>query len=214
MKRSLGGTVFAAFYNPSMWLPERSGMADRRRALLAQARGEVLELGAGTGLNLAHYPAGLSRLVLTEPEPAMVARLRRHLDRLDRRADIVSTPAESLPFEDDSFDTVVATLVLCTVEDPAASLRQIRRVLRGDGQLLFLEHVRAESVGLARWQDRLQRPWRAVSCGCNCNRETLGMIHSEGFATGAVERADWRGAPPVVRPLVRGQAHPEAVGGA
>src|SRR5215210_5440442 len=123
----------AALYDPFFWVAERAGMAARRRALVGQAHGRVLEIGAGTGLNVRHYPDGLD-LVLTEPDEAMAERLRAR--------------AEALPFADDSFDTVVSTLVLCTVPDQPAALREIARILRPGGRLLFAEHVRSDS---ARW---------------------------------------------------------------
>lgn len=183
-------------------------MADRRRGLLASAAGEVLELGAGTGLNLPHYPEDLDRLVLAEPEEHMARRLRKRLDRLGRRGEPVRAAAEALPFDDASFDTVVSTLVLCTVEDPGRALAEIRRVLRPEGVLLFLEHVRADDPRLARWQDRLHSPWRSFADGCNCNRPTHELLRGAQFEVSVSERADWRGMPPIVRPLVSGRASP------
>src|SRR4051794_40582652 len=109
----------AAVYDPFLWLAERRGMAARRAALLAQARGAVLEIGAGSGLNLTHYPETLDRLVLTEPVRPMARRVERRAEALQRRdVEIVRAGAERLPFEDGSFDTVVSTLVLCTVANP------------------------------------------------------------------------------------------------
>lgn len=200
--------VFAAIYDPFLWWAERSGMADRRRRLLASARGSVLELGAGTGLNLPHYPDDLDQLVLTEPDESMARRLECRLEPLGRRGKVVRAMAESLPFEDRSFDTVVSTLVLCTVQDPKGSVREIRRVLRPGGSLLFLEHVRSDDARLARWQDRLHAPWRSFACGCHCNRNTLDLMRGENFAVSEVGRGEWRRMPPIVGPLVSGQASP------
>ena len=132
-------------------------MRRRRSALLGDARGRVVEIGAGTGLNIAHYPDGIAELVLTEPDAAMRRRLARRLQRHGRVARIVDAPAERLPLADASVDTVVSTLVLCTVDDPERALREIARVLRPDGQLLFIEHVRASSRFLAACQDNLLR---------------------------------------------------------
>ena len=129
-------------YDPFLWLGEIAGMRPRRSTLLGGARGRVVEIGAGTGLNIAHYPDGIAELVLTEPEPAMRRRLARRLQRHERVARIVDAPAERLPLADASVDTVVSTLVLCTVNNPERALREIARVLRPDGQLLFIEHVR------------------------------------------------------------------------
>lgn len=193
----------ARIYDPFLALGERRGMARHRRDLLAGARGRVLELGAGTGLNLAHYPAELDALVLTEPEPAMRAWLERRVARSGREATIMAAPAESLPFDDGAFDTVVSTLVLCTVHDPEAAVREARRVLAPGGRLLFAEHVRAGSSRLARWQDRLAGPWAAFAQGCRCNVQTDELLARE-LRLGRVERARWRGMPALVHPLVVG----------
>jgi SAM-dependent methyltransferase len=194
----------ARIYEPFLALSERRGMASRRRDLLASARGRVLELGAGTGLNLAHYPADLDELVLTEPEPAMRARLERRLARSGREATIVAAPAEALPFADGAFDTVVSTLVLCTVRDPEAAVREVRRVLAPGGRLLFAEHVRAASPRLARWQDRLAGPWAAFAHGCRCNVATDALLARE-LRLRRVERDRWRGMPALVHPLILGE---------
>jgi len=148
---NLAVSNFTAFiYDPSLALGERRGMAARRRALLAQARGRVLELGAGTGLNLAHYPADVATLVVSEPDAAMRARLARRVERAGRHARVVEASAEALPFADATFDTVVSTMVLCTVQDVGAALAEIRRVLAPGGRLLLIEHVRASSPRLVR----------------------------------------------------------------
>jgi ubiquinone/menaquinone biosynthesis C-methylase UbiE len=197
--------VLALVYDPFLWLGEVAGMRRRRRMLLHSARGRVVELGAGTGLNVAHYPDGLDALVLAEPEPAMRRRLARRLRRQARPAQIVDAPAERLPLPDASVDTVVATLVLCTVDDVEGALREIARVLRPDGQVLFIEHVRASSRFLAACQDRLLEPWRRFAGGCRCNRPTVELMRARGFEV-QVEGAAWRGMPRIVRPLVLGRA--------
>ena len=115
-------------------------------------------------------------------------------------------PAEALPFADGEFDTVVSTLVLCTVPDQAAALREIRRVLRPGGQLLFMEHIRSDSPRWARWQDRLNRPWRAFAEGCNCNRSTLDVLARSPLGVGEVERSSLPAMPPLIRPLATGSA--------
>src|SRR5437764_4969074 len=137
--------------------PEKAMLRDRRRALLEQARGRVLEIGGGTGANLPFYGPGVDELVITEPEEPMARRLERKLEGYSLPVQLVRTLAEQLPFEDESFDVVVATLVLCTVDDPARALGEARRVLKPGGRLLFLEHVRSDDPKLARWQDRLNR---------------------------------------------------------
>jgi SAM-dependent methyltransferase len=195
----------AVLYDPFFWLAERAGLAARRRALVQQARGRVLEIGAGTGLNLRHY-ADDAELVLTEPDPAMADRLRRRVAAGPRPATVVLAPAEALPFADGEFDTVVSTLVLCTVPDQAAALREIRRVLRPGGRLLFMEHIRASSPRWARWQDRLNRPWRAFAEGCNCNRATLDVIDAGPLTLRDVERGVIPAMVPLIRPLATGSA--------
>lgn len=189
--------LFAALYDSCLRRGERAGMADHRRALLAAASGRVLEIGAGTGLNLPFYPDGAD-VVLTEPDPPMAKRLEQ------RGGTVVPATAEALPFDDASFDTVVSTLVLCTVADPARSIGELRRVLRPGGRLLFIEHVRGDDR-LARWQDRLNRPWRHVGNGCNANRDTLAALREGGFAVEA-RRDVWRRMPRLIRPLVLGTA--------
>ena len=143
--------------------------------------------------------------MLTEPDVAMRRRLARRLQRRGREARIVDAPAERLPFPDASVDTVVSTLVLCTVPDPERTLREIARVLRADGQLLFIEHVRAKSRLLAACQDYLFLPWRRFAAGCCCNRPTAELMRACGFDVAADDFA-WRGMPAIVRPLVVGRA--------
>ncbi|MGW6331098.1 class I SAM-dependent methyltransferase [Nocardia rhamnosiphila] len=202
----LWARVFAALYDPLLWWGERSGMADRRRDLLGRARGRTVELGSGTGLNLRYYPDDLDELTLTEPEAAMRTRLTKRLGRGRDRARVVDAAAERLPFAEETVDTVVSTLVLCTVAEADPVLREIERVLRPGGQLLFLEHVRAESPRLARWQDRLAGPWRRFAEGCHCNRATLELIRARGLELGEVRETSWRRMPPIVRPLIMGVA--------
>ncbi|WP_245546126.1 class I SAM-dependent methyltransferase [Nocardia higoensis] len=198
--------MFAALYDPLLWLGEKAGMGARRQDLLGRARGRTVELGSGTGLNLRYFPDGLDELILTEPEPAMRVRLARRLRRNRRPARVLDAPAERLPFDDGTVDTVVSTLVLCTVEDPDPVLREIERVLRPDGRLLFLEHVRSHSPRLAHWQDRLAEPWRVFAEGCHCNRATLELIRTSGLELDGVQESAWRAMPPIVRPLIMGEA--------
>jgi ubiquinone/menaquinone biosynthesis C-methylase UbiE len=197
--------IFALVYNPFLWLGEIAGMRSLRRTLLDSARGKVVEIGAGTGLNVEHYPDNVDDLVLTEPDAAMRRRLTRNLQRKGRVARIVDAPAERLPFADASVDTVVSTLVLCTVPDPERTLGEIARVLRPGGQLLFVEHVRAGSRFLAACQDGLVRPWRAFAGGCYCNRPTAELMRASGFIV-AAEDSVWRAMPAIVHPLIVGRA--------
>jgi len=202
------GRAFSAAYDRGFKASEDAGLREMRRELLAQARGRVLELGAGTGLNLDHYPEQVEGLTLVEPDPHMTKQLREKLARSGRAAEVsvVEAPGEQLPFADESFDTAVVTLVLCTVPDPEGTLSEIKRVLKADGQLLFLEHVRSHSPELAKWQDRLESPWRFLADGCHCNRDTAAAIDAAGFQLGDVERGELPKLPPIVRPLVTGVA--------
>lgn len=204
-----GHRIFAAMYDRMLRGTERAGLQDMRAELLAGARGRTLELGAGTGLNLAHYTSEVTELILTEPDPFMARRLRQRLvdePPASARVEVVETPAERLPFEDASFDTVVSTLVLCSVESPGAATREIARVLKPDGRLLYLEHVRSGDRGLARWQDRLERPWGWLGAGCHPNRDTVAALQAAGFQTTGLARDRLPKAPPIVRPMVRGSA--------
>ena len=195
----------AALYDPFFWLAELAGLAARRRALVAQASGRVLEIGAGTGLNARHYPDHVD-LVLSEPDEAMADRLRDRVAKLKRPTTVVVAGAEALPFADDEFDTVVSTLVLCTVPDPEVALREIHRVLKPGGRLLFMEHIRSESARWARWQDRLNGPWRAFAEGCNCNRSTLDTLAHSPLGVGEVEHGTFPAMVPLIRPLATGSA--------
>jgi ubiquinone/menaquinone biosynthesis C-methylase UbiE len=190
---------------------ERAGLADLRASVLAASAGRTLELGAGTGANAPRYPAAVTELVLTEPDPHMARRLREKLAAAPPPFDyeVVESGAERLPFDDDSFDTVASTLVLCTVADPARTAREVARVLRPDGRLLLLEHVRDPRDGsLGRWQDRLRRPWGWLAGGCHPNRDTVATLGVAGFDVSGLEPAELPAAPPLVRPAVRGSAAP------
>ena len=204
-----GHRIFAALYDRLLSSTERAGLRDMRAELLAGARGRTLELGAGTGLNLVHYTDAVTELVLTEPDPHMARRLRKRLDDEPPAPDhveVVETPAERLPFEDQSFDSVVSTLVLCSVESPDGAATEIARVLKPDGRLLYLEHVRSGDRALARWQDRLERPWGWLGAGCHPNRDTVAQLEATGLVTESLVRDRMPKAPPIVRPLVRGEA--------
>ena len=202
--------AFAAVYEPFLWVGEQAGLRKHRKELLKRSAGCTIEIGAGTGLNLAHYPDDLDGLVLVEPDAAMRRRLAERLARSCLRARLVDAPAEQLPFPDGSIDTVVSTFVLCTVDAPDLALQEIVRVLKPDGQLLFIEHVRSDSPRLARWQDRLANPWRRFARGCRCNRATSELMVAFGFELEDLDDASWRAMPPIVRPLIIGRAHKTA----
>ncbi|WP_205699355.1 class I SAM-dependent methyltransferase [Conexibacter sp. SYSU D00693] len=194
--------LFAAIYDRVLAASEEAGLRAERAGLLAQARGDVVELGAGTGLNLEHYDrTAVGRLVLTEPDPHMAKRLRERVGG-DPAIEVVEAGAERLPLEDDSVDTVVATLVLCTIPDPEAALREAARVLRPGGRLLALEHVRSEDAGLAKWQDRLERPWGWVAGGCHPNRNTRATLEASPLRLVETRATVMPKATPLVRPAM------------
>src|SRR5258708_39030523 len=147
---------------------ERAGLAAMRSNLIAGARGDVLEIGGGTGANLRYYGAGLESLTVTEPEPPMLKRLQRKARAQNSQATVLRAPAEALPFEDASFDTVVSTLVLCGVDDQPRVVRELRRVLRPGGRLTFIEHVRSDDPRVAKMQDRMN-PVNRFMVMCDCN---------------------------------------------
>lgn len=201
--------IFARIYDRALAGTERAGLADERARLLSQASGRTLEIGAGTGHNLPHYTEAVSELVLTEPDPHMAKRLRERIAAEPPRVDnvtVVEAPAEHLPFEDAEFETAVSTLVLCTVEDPAAAVNEVKRVLAEGGALLFIEHVRAEDAGAARFQDLIERPWGWVAGGCHPNRASGERIIEAGFWIERLERQPLPGAPKRLAPMISGVA--------
>ena len=205
---SLWGRIFAAGSDRVMAGTEKATFRAHRQALLRDVRGRVLEIGGGTGANLAFYGDGVEELVITEPEEPMARRLEKKLDGFSLPVRVVRAPAEELPFEDASFDYVVSTLVLCTVKDPQRALAQARRLLKPGGKLLFMEHVRSDDPKLARWQDRLHPLQLRFGHGCNCNRPTLDNVKASGFSVVSVEHSEVKKAPPIVRPLIVGTAEP------
>jgi SAM-dependent methyltransferase len=181
-------------------------IGDHRRRLLAGLSGRVLEVGAGNGLNFPHYPATVSEVLAIEPEP----HLRRLALAAARQAPVpirvVDGTAEALPVPDGAVDVVVASLVLCTVADLHRALAEIGRVLRPGGTLRFYEHVRATDPRLARWQDRLERPWGWLVGGCHPNRDTVAAIVAAGLLVVQLDRFDLKAMPPPARAHVLGVA--------
>jgi SAM-dependent methyltransferase len=182
--------IFAATYDRLLARSEARGLAERRHQLLSQARGRVLEIGAGTGLNLVHYPAGaVTSVVALEPDGAMRRRLEERIAAGAAAVPTLVVDAEvgRASFAEHSFDTVVSTLVLCTVADPAAAVADIQRWLTPGGRLLFLEHVRAP--GLAGRLQRVTAPvWRWTAAGCHLDRDTLAMLRRADLAVTDCQR--------------------------
>lgn len=197
----------ARLYDRIFRASEEAGLSAARRAVLAGAHGAVLEIGAGTGLNLRAYPrTGIDRLVLLEPDANMARQLAGKFADAPLTPEVVQAPGERIPFADDTFDVVAGTLVLCEPDDPAQVVAEVARVLKPGGRYLFYEHVRSDDPGLARWQDRMAPVWTAVTGGCHCNRTTLATIEAsplrvEDVANGRVPKAF-----PLGRPAISGSA--------
>jgi ubiquinone/menaquinone biosynthesis C-methylase UbiE len=183
---------------------ERGELGALRRNLLAEVEGDVLEIGAGTGANLTHYRRA-ARVVALEPDARMSRRLPAKAEAGAVPVEFVAGSAERLPFADASFDAVVSTFVLCSVESPAVVLAEIRRVLRPDGRLVVLEHVRGEGK-LARWQERLTPVHRELAGNCHLARDTRSAIEQGGFDASAVTPTRIPGAHPLVRAGIHGLA--------
>jgi ubiquinone/menaquinone biosynthesis C-methylase UbiE len=195
---------YAATYDLFNGPAERAGLREQRQDLLTQATGVTIEIGAGTGLNLQHYPAAVTRLALIEPDPYMSRRLRRRAAQPGREADIRSATADRLPFPDASFDTAVVTFTLCSVPDEQAALREITRVLVPGGRLLFLEHVRSADPRVAAKQDKAPFPYPLI--GCHPNRDTLREINASPLAVESVRTGELPKAPEIERPMIVGTA--------
>ena len=199
----------AAWYDRSFTKPEEACLWDWRAALLDGVSGDVLEIGAGTGLNLEHYPAEVTRLVLAEPDRFMRAKLE---PKVRERAaafpiELADAGAEALPFPDETFDAVVSTLVLCSVPDHEVALAEIHRVLRPGGRLVYLEHVAAyDNPKRHRWQQRIEPLWKRWAGNCHLTRTTDLAIPAAGFELVEARRESIRKMPPWVRVSTRGVA--------
>jgi SAM-dependent methyltransferase len=182
-------------------------MDELRPATLDLAEGEVLEVGFGTGLNLAFYGPGVKALVALDPNPCEgFAAFEERLARVDFDFEHSSLRADrSLPFEDARFDCAVSTWTLCSIPDPEAALREIARVLKPGGRLLFIEHGRDAEPGVARWQDRLNPLWVRISDGCHMNRSIDRIVEAGGFELESLERFRHKG-PRVLAHMYRGVA--------
>lgn len=170
-------------YDGLMSLADGLGFSRWRRALVQAAHGCTLEVGCGTGRNLPLYPSGVS-VVGLDPDPQSLARARRRAPHVP----LVAARAEALPFRAETFDTIVSSLVFCSVEDPAQGLREIRRVLRAEGRLQMLEHVRSDRPFWAKFQDYIQPLWTYVGGGCHPNRETETVVEAVGFGIDPSDR--------------------------
>jgi ubiquinone/menaquinone biosynthesis C-methylase UbiE len=196
--------LMAAVYDSMMRASEEACLGKWRAELLRELSGSVLEVGAGTGATLALYPKAVSRLVMCEPDPHM----RRKLEaKKSSNVEISDASIEKLPFEKESFDAVVCSLVLCSVRDPQAALAQIRRVLKPGGRLVFLEHVAADGKpNRLKWQRRIEPVWKHLMGNCHLTRRTEAALEAAGFRIERIQRESMRKALPVCRPSIRGIA--------
>ena len=199
---SLSQRMFAASYDLL-----NAGVEGRlgryRQQTAGRAMGDVLEIGGGTGANLPFYRRDV-RLTMLEPNPHMVKRLKRTADKLGRSLDIVVGSGEEISFLDNSFDSVVSTLVMCSVKDLGVTLQEARRVLKAGGTFYFFEHVLASGGMRRRYQNWLNPPWRLLNGDCNINRYVQGAIRAAGFTRVELESFDLPIGPPVVRPTIVG----------
>ena len=200
-------TVFAKVYDRMAEPMERRGLSTWRRQLLADLKGSVLEVGAGTGRNLELYPEAVTSLTLTEPSPPTLAKLREHAARVRPDATVVPAAAEDLPFGAASFDAVVTTLVLCSVDDLDAAIHELRRVVRSDGRLVVVEHV-----AVAGGPSLPQRVWepaqKVFGRNCHLTRDIRAALERGGFDTSQVVDAKIPGGHPAMFPGIKGIALP------
>ncbi len=195
-------------YDGLMQVTERACLRHWRAELLKDARGRVLEVGAGSGANLPYYPAGVAELILVEPERILRGKLRSRLPaaapwrvRVERR------PLERLQLRAGELDTVVMTLVLCSLPRPQQALAQLFRALRPGGRLIFIEHVAATGrPQRLRWQQRIEPLWKRVFGNCHLTRDSEALIAAAGFRFDSLTRTSMRKAFPLVRPSIRGVA--------
>jgi SAM-dependent methyltransferase len=199
--------IFARFFERFSRLMERE-VGKHRDELLAGLSGRVVEIGAGNGLNFSHYPGSVDEVVALEPEAYLRARAERAAQHAPVRVSVGSATASPLPLQPASFDAAVASLVLCTVPDPASALAELRRVLKPGAELRFMEHVRSDGPRKARVQERFDRwgVWPRLVGGCHCARDTLSAIEAAGFAVEGVRRFDIGPAWGITNPHVIGIA--------
>jgi len=163
------------------WVLGQPQITELRRSLLAEVKGRVLEIGFGTGLNLACYPSAIREITVVDPNPGMQRRARRRLDSSEVRVHPHLLKGESLPFPDSSFESIVTTFTLCSIGDPSQALAEIRRVLKGDGRFFLLEHGLSPEDAVQRWQRRLTPLQRKLGDGCHLDREMESLVTEAGF---------------------------------
>jgi ubiquinone/menaquinone biosynthesis C-methylase UbiE len=201
------------FYNDRV-LPHVINLSMRNRELrpyrervIAHASGRVLEIGVGSGVNLPIYGSQVNDIVGLEPAPRLMRMAQRNADLVKAHVTLIAASAESLPLDTASVDTVVTTWTLCSIPDAVRALKEMRRVLRESGQLLFVEHGLAPEERVQRWQNRLTPLWKKIGGGCHLNRPIRALIESGGFAVTGLETGYMKGPKPMTY-LYEGRARP------
>lgn len=177
---------FSNLYDPLMGPLERKFLSDIRKQIVRHAKGIVLEIGAGTGLNFPYYETA-DRVVAIEPDRLMRQRAYQRAQMAKVPIVVLDDRAEELPFPDDTFDRVIGTLVLCTIPDPLRALQEMKRVCKSNGELIFFEHVRMPHPVLGRMQDWMTPVWKSLCDGCHLNRNTLDLIKQSGLRVRRVD---------------------------
>ena len=188
------------------WMMNDCSMADLRREALAQVAGEVLEIGFGTGLNLAYYPDHIREITTVDPNPGMGKVAARRVEESSIRVDRRMAGGEGLPFPDGSFDCVVSTWTLCSITEATRAVEEIRRVLRTGGRFVFLEHGLSDKPRVRAWQRRLNPIQRIVGDGCRLDLDVPALISGGDFADLRVERFEMEGVPRTHGTMYRGVA--------
>jgi ubiquinone/menaquinone biosynthesis C-methylase UbiE len=172
-------------------------MARQRRTLIPEAEGRVLEIGIGSGLNLPFYGAGVREVIGVDPSLELQAYARERAKDRPFPVRFIGLSGEQIPLEDASVDVAVSTWTMCTIPDALRALEEVRRVLKPGGRLLFVEHGRAPEPGVARWQDRLNRPWGKIGGGCHLNRRIDVLVKGAGFHIDRMETLYLKGPRPM-----------------
>ncbi|HXG64477.1 MAG TPA: class I SAM-dependent methyltransferase [Blastocatellia bacterium] len=207
--------LYAKYIFPRLmdWGLKAPAFHEQRRIALAPAKGRTLEIGFGTGLNLAHYPEAVTHLTVIDSERMLPQKVADRIRRAPMPVEVMQLDASGrLPFEDASFDTVVSTWTLCSIADLPAALAQVRRVLKPDGQFIFLEHGRSDDPKVAKRQDLLNPLQRLIGAGCNMNRPIDRLIKEAGFEIVALDRFLLPDTPRMLGEMYRGIARPGTSG--